>query len=192
MKLEIRGKQLLIDGYVNTVLRTSRIISSEKGPFKEIIGPKVFERALSRTNDVELLFNHNKDRKLGSIKDGNLELFEDSIGLRAKCAISDPEVQNLANRGALRGWSFGFICNSADWSDGKDGIKRRYVKDLDLTEVSILSVQPAYEATSINVVGEKRGLVEQRFGGFISSDGVLERYFLEKQIELLKLRGGIR
>ena len=133
MKIEIRGDQVYLDGYVNVVSRDSRILPSPRGRFIEQIKPKVFERALQNTDDVELLFNHQRDRKLGSVKDGNLELYEDNVGLRAKCTVMDHEVIDKAKNGELRGWSFGFITHSDSWEDGKDGIQRRFIEELDLS-----------------------------------------------------------
>ena len=73
--------------------------------------PKTFERALMKGNNVDLLFNHNRDKKLGSTFEKNLELREDNIGLRASALISDEMVMQKARNGELRGWSFGFIAN---------------------------------------------------------------------------------
>jgi HK97 family phage prohead protease len=192
VKLEIRLNQLLLDGYVNAVGRESRIMTSEKGQIIEKILPGTFEFALHLVDNVDLLFNHDKNRKLGSIKDGNLQLYEDSVGLRAKCTISDSEVIQKAKKGELRGWSFGFICYRDTWQDGPNGIQKREISRLKLTEVSLLDKTPAYNATSINIVGEKREAVEQRVLSFVTSDKFLRNYWAEREIEILKLKGGMR
>ena len=162
MRIEIRNDSVLLDGYVNAVGRESRILPSPKGRFKEEIVPKTFERALQKTNNVDLLFNHIKERKLGSTSEGSLELYEDSIGLRAIATISDEEVISKAKSGALKGWSFGFISNRDTWTETTEGIQKRMVEDLDLLEVSVLSVTPAYVATSIEMRGEDSFVCEQR------------------------------
>ena len=161
MKIEIRGNKITLDGYVNAVARDSRELSSVRGKFVEQIEPKVFERALMKADNVDLLFNHDRNRKLGSVVDGNLELFEDAIGLRAICSVEDEEVIRKAQNNELRGWSFGFICNEDSWEE-RDGINRRYVKDLSLLEVSILDKTPAYIATSIEARGEESVIRENR------------------------------
>ena len=161
MKIEIRGNKITLDGYVNAVARDSRVLSSVRGKFVEQIEPKVFERALMKADNVDLLFNHDRNRKLGSVVDGNLELFEDAIGLRAICTVEDEEVIRKAQNNELRGWSFGFICNEDSWEE-RDGINRRYVKDLSLLEVSILDKTPAYIATSIEARGEESVIRENR------------------------------
>ena len=161
MKIEIRGNKITLDGYVNAVARDSRVLSSVRGKFVEQIEPKVFERALMKADNVDLLFNHDRNRKLSSVVDGNLELFEDAIGLRAICTVEDEEVIRKAQNNELRGWSFGFICNEDSWEE-RDGINRRYVKDLSLLEVSILDKTPAYIATSIEARGEESVIRENR------------------------------
>jgi HK97 family phage prohead protease len=162
MRIEIRNDSVVLDGYINAVGRESRVLPSPKGRFKEEIAPKTFERALQKTNNVDLLFNHMKERKLGSTSEGSLELYEDSIGLRGIATVSDPEVMEKAKSGTLKGWSFGFISNIDDWSETSEGIQKRMVKDLDLLEVSILDKLPAYVATSIEMRGEDSLVCEQR------------------------------
>lgn len=167
MRVEIRNDSVLIDGYVNAVGRDSKPIPSITGKFIEQIEPKAFDKALNKTDNVELLLNHDEDRKLGSIKDGNLELFEDNIGLRAICTINDKEVIEKAKRGELRGWSFGFAVDKDRWEDTNKGYQRRYVEDLDLFEVSILDNRknPAYAGTSIEMRGDEEVISECRSCG---------------------------
>lgn len=165
MKMEIRNDSVNISGYVNVVSRDSRMLPSSKGTFIEQVEPRAFERALGRTDNVDLLYNHTATRKLGSTQEGNLKLHEDAIGLYAETTVTDPEVVQKAKNGELRGWSFGFIAKEDRWDDSANP-QRRYLKDLDLLEVSILSVTPAYTAMSLEARGEETLVVEQRFEGF--------------------------
>lgn len=200
MRIEIRGNQAMLDGYVNAVGRDSRVLPSPKGKFIEQIKPKTFQRALERADNVDLLFNHKKDRKLGSTKEGNLELYEDNIGLRAIATVSDDEVIKKAKNGELRGWSFGFYTNKDSWEEGPDGIQRRYLEDIDLLEVSILDKTPAYIATTIEQRGEEDVLTETRgedFKAVIEDNSPEERQkgqidysVYEKEIEFIKMKGG--
>ena len=48
MKIEVRGNQVILDGYVNVVDRESRMLPSPRGYFKERIVPKAFEKALKK------------------------------------------------------------------------------------------------------------------------------------------------
>jgi hypothetical protein len=158
MKVEFRNNSVILDGYVNVPQRDSRELPSPRGKFVEQISQRAFEKALGRTDNVDLLFNHKEDRKLGSTMEGNLEVYEDAVGLRAICTVTDEEVIQKAKNNELRGWSFGFICREDRWVDGD--VQRRYVDELDLLEVSILDMTPAYYSTTI----ESRGhdLVERR------------------------------
>lgn len=203
MKIEIRNDSVLLDGYVNAVARDSRPIPSVKGKFVEQVMPKTFERALMKAENVDLLLNHDKNRKLGSIKEGNLELFEDNIGLRAICTVFDEEVIKKAKNNELRGWSFGFYINKDHWEE-KEGIQRRYLEELELNEVSILDNTrvPAYIATSIetregqDIVKETRG---EEFKAVIEDKSqkeekrenkTIDYSQYEKEIDFLKMKGG--
>lgn len=208
MKVEIRNNSVHLDGYVNVHSRDSRVLPSPKGKFVEQIMPHVFDQALSKSENVNLLFNHNENRNLGSIKEGNLELFEDSIGLRAICTVSDSEVVEKAKEGKLKGWSFGFIATEQRWADSDQEVQRRYVEGLDLLEVSILDVTPAYYATTIEMRGEESLVGEQRYEEFdmkvvevepevveeevreLNPEPISHAVF-ETEIEILKLKGGL-
>jgi len=201
MRIEIRGNQVLLDGYVNAVDRESRVLYSEiDGKFVEKVAPKTFERALSKSEDVKLLFNHNKDRKLGSLAEGNLQLYEDSIGLRAIATVIDEEVIQKARNKELKGWSFGFRDNKKILETHHDDIQIRTLKDIDLLEVSILDITPAYIATSVEVRNQDQNEeMELRNLEFIAEIENIEEkreeikvfdYSLfEKQIQILKLKG---
>ncbi len=200
MRIEIRGNQVLLDGYVNAVERESRVLPSPRGRFKEKIRAKTFERALDKAENVDLLFNHDKNRKLGSLQEGNLQLYEDNIGLRAIAHVSDEKIIQKAKDGELKGWSFGFVDNKPLWEDGEDGIQKRTLEDIELLEVSILDITPAYVATSIEARGEEQAISETRGADFKAeienrseearSNKEIDYSLYEKQIELLKLKSG--
>lgn len=179
MKIEIRNDHVIIDGYVNAVCRDSKPLMSHKGLFVEQIKEGVFKRALERANNILLLFNHDNKRKLGSVNDGNIELYEDNIGLRVHCTTSDPEIIKKAKNNELRGWSFGFICNSQKWEDAEP-YNRRFVEDMELLEVSILDKTPAYNGTSVEVRADKQILTENRGYEF---DKVIDNTTHEEQEE---------
>ena len=162
MKVEIRSNSILLEGYVNVVLRDSRVLSSPKGRFIETVEERTFAKAIERADNILLLHNHKKDRVLGSTKEGNLELREDNIGLYAKCEIIDTDIIKKAKNGQLKGWSFGFSALKDRWVTDETGIDRRYLEDITLHEVSILDVTPAYIATSVEMRGEEATLIEER------------------------------
>lgn len=153
MDIQIRENKVIIDGYVNSVERFSKILSDKNGKFIEKIMPTVFQRAIEKNDSIKVLLNHNYDRELANTKDGTAELYEDNIGLRAKVEITDEEVIEDAKNNKLRGWSFGFICKKKDEKTNENGIIERTVRDIDLMEVSILNSKkvPAYVGTSIEM-----------------------------------------
>lgn len=181
MKVEIRGNSVHIEGYVNAVERDSRQLPSPRGKFVEKVRSKTFQKALERNPSVDLLFNHNEQRKLGNTTDGTLNLHEDEIGLRASAIISDPEVVQKAKDKRLTGWSFGFTKIKDSWSDGEDGIQRRTLEDIRLLEVSILDVTPAYIATSVEVRDDEQELIEHRQFGEVEYGEVQEERQEEQQ-----------
>lgn len=154
MRIELRNDSVILDGYVNVTLRESRELSSPRGKFVEEIKPKTFERALMKNDSVDLLFNHDRTRKLGSTQQGNLQLHEDNVGLRAIATITDEEVMKKAKSGDLQGWSFGFACLKDEWRAKENGMQKRTIEELELFEVSVLDKTPAYIAQSIEARGE--------------------------------------
>ena len=159
MQIEVRNDgSLEISGYVNAVDRYSKELYSERGKFIERVQPNVFKRALERTDNVDMLLNHDVRCKLASTVNQTLELREDNIGLFAKAVIHDKNVINEAHQGNLKGWSFGFRALVDSW-DEEQPVARRTLEDIELMEVSLLTIEPAYIATSVQVRAEG---IEQR------------------------------
>lgn len=207
MKIEIRSaNEIRVSGYVNAVERDSKILPREMTAgadtdFVEQVGAGVFDRAIKRNPNVRLYFNHT--REIGSVKGGELRLSEDNIGLYAKAVITDAEVVAAAKRGELRGWSFGFSGARSRWETISERLKRRILTDFDLGEVSLLTKEPAYIGTSVEMRGEGVEIRETRT--FEDSPQIEDRtqntehtentsdkgrfFIAQKQIELLKLKG---
>ena len=152
MKIIIRADHVHIEGYVNAVERLSKPITERLGTFRERVKAGTFKKALKKAEDVRILLNHREDRDLGGIKDGNLKLEEDAIGLRAEADIFDKDVIKDAKAGNLVGWSFGFFpIESRDTSE--DGMPIKELTEIDLQEVSLLNKRhtPAYDGTLVAV-----------------------------------------
>lgn len=163
MLCEIRADSVHIEGYVNAVERDSNIINVPSvGQCVEQIRAGAFGQALRDGVDVEILENHNFNRKLGSIAEGNLKLSEDTIGLRAAADIYDNDIIDKARRGLIKGWSFGFVCKDDKVENRADNVPRRIVNALELKEVSLIdgNMTPCYVGTLVEVRGQE--LVEIR------------------------------
>lgn len=187
MNIVIRADHVEISGYVNAVERPSKILHDRSGDFIETMKEGAFKKALARNDNVRVLLNHNWNRDLGGTKDGNLELEEDNIGLRAKAKIYDKDVIDKARKGDLTGWSFGFTDRDVDKTYDDKGMLHRAVKDLNLDEVSILdrTRTPAYKGTLIMARDDENILLgEER--DFESSDVVIEERQEPKQQEVVE------
>ena len=154
MYVRVTEDKVIIDGYVNSIERLSKKLKDRIGEFVERIKVGAFDKALERAEDVRLLINHEWDRDLGGIKDGNLQLSEDAIGLKAHAEITDPATVEGVRSGKIqfRGWSFGFVDRDVELGE-ENGLTVRNVKDLDLYEVSLIdrSKVPAYDGTLVAV-----------------------------------------
>ncbi len=209
MDFEIRADGVLhIEGYVNAVERDSRIVMCpECGKCVEQIAAGAFGNALRAAKNVDMLLNHDKGRKIGSTSEGTLTLTEDSIGLRASADITDEEVVEKARNGRLRGWSFGFRATDTEIEQRSQGVPRRHVKALNISEVSLIDdrYRPCYAGTSIELradeEAEEADFTELRFnpyhdptngrfttagssgGGFLYSKGGKSAYVFERDID---------
>ena len=187
MNVVIRADHVDISGYVNAVERPSKGLHDRSGDFIETMKEGAFKKALARNDNVRVLLNHDWNRDLGGTKDGNLELEEDNIGLRARAKIYDKDVIEKARRNELTGWSFGFTDRDVDKSYDEKGLLHRAVKDLNLDEVSILdrTRTPAYKGTLIMARDDENILLgEER--DFESSDVVIEERQEPKQQEIVE------
>ena len=165
MKIEIRNDVAVISGYVNAVGRDSRPIADVRGKFVEQIEPGAFRASLERSENVDLLLNHDKSRVYASTKDGSLQLTEDSIGLRAEAVLTDAEMIRKARSGEFRGWSFGMYVGDSAMEERAEGIPRRHVKSLNMFEVSLIDKSriPCYVGTSVECRSDGEILAELRY-----------------------------
>lgn len=178
-------KGINIIGYVNVTERPSKEMihpnHPERGKFVEIMKPGVFERALmTRTNDIPILVDHNKEWQIASLENGVKHLFEDAIGLRIEVNITDEKVIKAAKDRTIKGWSFMFECIKATWKYTTKGEWIREIEEIDLKEISlILNKSPAYPVTSWEIKGQPLTPKKQ---------AEIQTDLARKQIELLKLR----
>lgn len=161
MKAEIRADGLHISGYVNVPGRESRPVITPRGKVIEVIEQRAFQRALQKVDNIDLMVDH--ERKIASIKEGNLKVWEDEIGLRAEAIITDKEVIEGAKQGKLKGWSFNMMKVVDEIEERAGKLPLRRVKDFVMTEITLaLRKLPVYSATSIEVRAEEEKEIEVR------------------------------
>lgn len=151
----------VVDGYLNAVGRDSRIIRDEKKPYVENIYPGTFNKVLKRTDNVIANVNHSLNKYVGSLREHNLELYEDSIGCYAKATPKMEEFDKIADINNLVGWSLEFkpYPDAIEYETTSSGMQRRIIHDFDLYAVSIIDAQadgkPYYTGTSIKMRSER-------------------------------------
>ena len=154
INLEYDNDAKRIGGYINVVERSSEVMYSHKDCkwFKETMQSGVFKRALQKNQSVPLLLEHDWDKQVAHTNDGTLELREDSIGLRFDAVVSENTYKEIEKKG-ITSCSFGFKINEQQKEPVNTKLEKRYVTNIDLFEVSLVS-NPAYVGSLV----EKRAL----------------------------------
>lgn len=178
-------------GYVNISERNSKLIHENGIRFREQIKKGAWKRAIERNDDIKLLLNHKWDKIYGSTND-NLRLYEDNIGARFSIRTANEKLIKHAENGDFKGLSFAFRCNDDEYLDDK-GYKLRYVKDMDVSEVSLLTVEPAYDGCLVEMRDKDGNVLETRdYKIELEEEQEIreEQDFsiIEKEIEILKLK----
>lgn len=136
---------------------------SEPLPFVEQIRPGAFQRTLSARNNVKMFVNHEDTMPLASTRSGTLRLSEDDRGLRVEADMPNTtfarDLVELMRTKIVDSMSFGFHVprGGDEWSD--DG-QRRFLNEIALREVSVVTGFPAYEATTATI--RKAQILAQR------------------------------
>lgn len=137
---------------------------SEPLPFVEQIRPGAFQRTLGSRNNIKMFVNHDDTMVLASTRSGTLRLAEDGRGLKVEADLSQEvsyakDLTVLMRNQVVDSMSFGFSVprGGDEWS--QDG-QRRYLNEVRLHEVSVVTGFPAYEATSATI--RKAMLLAQR------------------------------
>jgi HK97 family phage prohead protease len=112
--------------------------------------PGAFDRCISRRTNVKLLWNHDHSIELGSVRGGNLDLFEDCHGLAfvLKLASGSEPYAEMVKAGRVRHMSIGFQLNDYQYErSGGEWIWT--VTDSWLSEIS-LCPEPASHRTIVS------------------------------------------
>jgi HK97 family phage prohead protease len=125
--------------------------SDDLGGFIEYVAPGAFKRSLQSRNEVKLLWNHDSGEPLASLRNGTMQLVEDSVGLRVTAKLPNTtrgrDIAELLRTKVIDSMSFGFNVIKDSWS--RDG-QTRTLESVRLFETSIVSF-PAYSATTATV-----------------------------------------
>lgn len=145
-------------GYIARFNVESEVLMEGWGdPFVEIIAPGAFANTIASGKDVLALVAHDYGKPLARMSTGGLKLWEDAEGLAYECRLPDVsyarDIVVLINDGVTPGNSFGFFLKP-----GGDSISRvgdtlvRTLFDVDLDEVSISVVNPAYSSGTVSAI----------------------------------------
>lgn len=128
------GSDCIIEGYANT---------STKDRVGDCVLPSAFEKSLPTfLKNPVLLANHDWNDPCGKVLEAKIT----DKGLYIKARISDtrPDIKTLINEGCLSTFSIGYNEIDADYDDQT---KTKYVKELELLEISVVTVPANVEAS---------------------------------------------
>jgi HK97 family phage prohead protease len=149
MEIRAVGDKMTFKGYA-AVFNSD----SEPLPFIEQIKPGAFARTLKSRNNIRMYVNHNDSQLLASTRSGTLRLQEDSKGLLAEADLpmttDGRNMSILLEQRIVDSMSFGFSVPRGGDTWSPDG-SRRTLTEVRLHEVSVVTGQPAYAATSASV-----------------------------------------
>ncbi|MDK2587481.1 HK97 family phage prohead protease [Romboutsia sedimentorum] len=158
LSIELRAidnteNKMIIEGIVNTIGQKSKVIWGE---FQEIISKGVFERAIQNSKDnnkdIFLLFNHNSNNLMASMKSETLQLEEREEGLWMRAELPSTQLNKdcyeLIKSNILREFSFGFYNVTDSWAYDENDMMIRTITELTLDEISLVSVG-AYNNTQV-------------------------------------------
>lgn len=163
MQIEIRADGAHLSGYVNVTEKKSRPVITPHGKVVEEIEPRAFEKALERAGNVPMTKDHDPNIVLAETRAGNLNLYEDSIGLHYDAVITDEQTVIEAKAGKIKGLSFGMRNVVDSVEERADNIPLRRISALDLDHITlVVSKTPVYSATSVEVRADAEVDIETR------------------------------
>jgi HK97 family phage prohead protease len=150
--------------------------SVDMGGFKEIITETAFRKTLNDNSTVYAYYNHDDSKVLGSTLSGTLELRNEKDGLYCKLYLGNTSYSNdlwdIVSRGDCKTLSFGFIPHEVE-----NRGNLRYLKSVQLKEVSFAVSQPAYEdTTSIAHTRNKKDYINMKNKNLITRSIDLEAF----------------
>lgn len=124
----------VIEGYANT---------STKDRVGDVVMPKAFEKTLETyMKNPVLLANHDWNDPCGVVL--SAEVTDKGLWIKALISNTREDIKTLIREGCLRTFSIGY--NEVD-CDYDEATKTKYIKELELLEISVVTVPANTEAT---------------------------------------------
>jgi uncharacterized protein len=147
--MDFRGYAAVFDAPWNQAL-------IDKMGYVETVARGAFRKALASSENVPLLWQHERRDMLATTKSGNLTIKEDGKGLLVEARLPKNPlgeyVRSMIESGDVRGMSYG-IETSRDDSDvqRRDGIIHRTIRNARRLIDTTLTWEPAYDATTVEL-----------------------------------------
>jgi Escherichia/Staphylococcus phage prohead protease len=124
--------------------------------YVEIVARGAFRKALARSENVPLLWQHDRDSMLATTRGKTLRLKEDGRGVAFEADMPNTQLGNdlleHIRRGDVQGMSFGAKTSIADSSIKRiDGLWHRTINNFDQILDVTLTYEPAYEAATVEL-----------------------------------------
>lgn len=157
-------EKLKVTGTVNKANEPSKPLQDKNGTeFFEVILPDTFKKSIEKSKaenkDIKLLVNHDETKILA--RTGNESLVIEEVDGQTVFRAELPnttlgkDIFELINKGLSFGMSFGFEVAKDEWIK-ENGIYKREVSEMTVTEISILTIEAAYNGTEVQT--EQRSL----------------------------------
>lgn len=128
-----KTEEVVIEGYANT---------SSKDRVGDVVLPSAFQKSLSTyMNNPVLLVNHDWNDVAGVTQAA--EITDKGLYIKARISDTREDLKTLIREGCLRTFSIGY--NEID-ADMDESTKTKYIKELELLEISVVSVPANTEA----------------------------------------------
>jgi HK97 family phage prohead protease len=133
--------ECIIEGYANT---------STKDRVGDVVLPSAFEKSLpTYLSNPILLANHDWNDPCGKVLEAKIT--DKGLWIKARVSDTRPDIKTLIREGCLRTFSIGY--NEVD-ADFDESTKTKYVKELELLEISIVTVPANTEAMFTEAVAK--------------------------------------
>lgn len=125
-------------------------LSRDLGGFKERLQRGAFSRAIAARQDTKFLLNHDANQILARVKNGSLELREDSIGLAFRALLPNTtagdDLEQLLDDGLVDECSFAFTVGS----DGQRWSREIDPETGDMCDVrDLLDIEDLYDCSAV-------------------------------------------